>query len=291
MVFILGGQSRRMSTRRKHDPTVDVPRLYGAIAEGIVRAGIDTQDLERRLPRADSGVIAPARAKKGDGIVGHHGTVYETLHRVAQALYDMGLAVTPDLNNPYTWQLAVDGAEVNSFVAKRVQDGTPTIPPIDEFLSVFIGCADLYELLNVNEDETFVGDADLQDIFSELHHAGFLGRVHNQWRWTHRAATAMQTLLLWPYADEPEADAIRAGAFDAELREIIATMPKDVRNLGRQFYWGQFWLSLSHRWSAGRWGPAPVPGEHVTLKFSCCRAKRLMYLITLEDRASEIAIR
>ena len=276
-----------MSRRRKHDPTVDVPRLYGALAEGIVRAGID---IFQRLPvprHAVAGKIEPVRARKGDGIIGNPDSTFE---RVAWVFHEMGVAVTPDLANPYAWTLAVDGVEVANFVAKRVQDGTSYTPPIDELLSIFVGCAGHHGLIKTDEGEIFAGDANLQGVFAELHHAGFLGRMHGQWRWTRRAATAMQMDLAWPHDEEAEAGPMAAGDPDAELREMLATMPEDVRKLGREFYPGRFWLALSHRWKARQWGPAPVPGEHVVLNGSYKRASRLMELIKLEDYASEEAI-
>jgi hypothetical protein len=185
--------------------------------------------------------------------------------------------------------MLIDGETAAEYVAKHIIDGNCDVPPIDEVLSCFLQCVSdgqFFGLFGIDEGQLFLGPDDYQPVFEELHHAGYLGRARRQWRWTRRAATAMQLADLWPARDWVSDEEIRSGTIDDELHEMLATMPEDVRNYRRGSYADRLWLNVSHRWKNGAWGSAPHPGEHVVLIGGHMRVCRLLELMRLADQKS-----
>jgi hypothetical protein len=271
-----------MAKRRKHDPAVDVPKLYGALTEGLVRYMDKTEwpVPQRSVP---VGQVEPIRAKKGGNVGGPLG-VPSNIKRAARMLQELGVAAS----DPELLCMLIDGKTAAEYVAKRIIDGNCYVPPIDEVLTCFLRCAadgEFFRLFGLDEGQLFLGPDDYQPVFEELHHAGYLGWAHRQWRWTRRAATAMQLADFWPARDWVSDHEIWSGTIDDELREMLVAMPEDVRNYAREFYfYYRFWLNVSHRWKKGAWGPAPRPGEHVVLIGGEVRARRLQELIKLADQ-------
>jgi hypothetical protein len=269
---------------RKYDPLFDMTRLYGALAEGIVRTCVDARKIlpvpPKKLPTGRAEAVS---ARKGDHVIGHLGVEPSNFKSAARTLEKLGAATIDDPSDKtsfplYSLRLVINGSEVAEYVAKRVQSGSGVIPPIDILLMDFVSCAAHLDLVGHREDEPFVGDDNMEHVLAELHHARYLDQVDGKWRWTRRAATAFQLQNIWIADDWVSDDEIFEGGLDDEFRAMIETMPQDVRDLR----WNEeaLWLMVSHRWQGnGCWGPAPRPGEHVDLVGGLTRAYRLASLL------------
>ena len=208
-----------MTKSRKFDASFDVARLYGALAEGIVRVCIDFRVMPQPLRSLPPGQVEPARAKKGDNICGYWGGETSNFKAAAHNLRELDVAApTTWPPKAYHWeyeaQLLVNGNEVWDFVTKRVRDGIGIIPYIDDLLRNFISCAAQLNLIGFREGETFVGHENLQSVLNELHHSRYLGRVDGRWCWTDRAATAFQLETIWSASDVASDELIYDGEID-----------------------------------------------------------------------------
>jgi hypothetical protein len=277
-----------MTKRRKFDPSVDVARLYGALAEGIVRVCIDFRVIPQPARSLPPGQVEPVRAKKGDNVCGYWGGEISNFKAAAGNLRELNVAApTTWPPKAYFWvyeaQLLIDGIEVSDFVTKRVRDGNGKIPYIDDLLRNFISCAAQLDLIGFREGETFAGHDNLQSVLNELHHSRYLGRVNGQWRWTSRAATAFQLEGIWSATDLASDELIYEGAIDDELRTMIGSMPQNIRDLKEDEE--MLWLMVSHCWKGDRtWSALPDSSQHIDLVGRPARAFRLAKLLQESEK-------
>jgi hypothetical protein len=234
------------------------PELYGALTASLVRLAVGGWQHPK------SGEPEPLRVVVGSRF---HWQALSAFSKACMLLFRLGLAhpvkedgtIIADYSDRYlyagSFAMAVDGSGIDERITERAASGLSELPPIEELMGVWLGCAHHFGL-SVRR-EPFVPDDDFRDIMQQLVRSGYAWTKRSgQFAWTDKIGLVMRSQYLWDVANHCFEE-MHERQTDVELRDAARSVPDDVRRMAIEGDVLSVYMALCGRWIDGEWKPEP----------------------------------